>query len=729
MNVWILTSQFPPTVLGGIARYVANAADMFARAGHQVTVIVSTKTMNNCERSFLARVWHIAIRSVLLRAYTFIRRMYERIPLRYRPFPKIIHFIVQPIPESACFGSIEIWGWAVSRKGDISLVEVFLNEDLLGYAVYGFPSPDVADYLRNPSKSHCSYSARFVVPSHLNNSPFHRVVVRVTDTRGNVSTKEVIILTPEESYAQWIKNVEPNLIGSVPGHSNIEGVRISVLLLPGTSSFEAKIRSISSIESQSWSEWELILIDSDDSDERLTLRHMSHRDNRIRLYEVNGDIYDQAQYMLDVATGDYILPLIPGTILAPHALAVLAGAFTKSNADMIYSDHDHIGAQGSRSSPFFKPGWSPEYLRGTLYIGPAFCVQRRLALEIGGFANHDDVIYLHDFLLRLAENVRIVHHEPQILFHLTAPYSPPDDLLIRSVNKHLSRLNIAGNAKSGRNPGRIIFDPKILSPEPLVSIIIPTRDAPDHLDRCLGSIFNRSSYRNFEVILIDNETSDSDALEIMKRYKVERILFPGKFNYSRANNVGVAHSKGDYILLLNNDTEVIEPDWIQSLLFYACQPDVGAVGGLLVYPNKTVQHAGVVVGMNEVANHVMRGFAASDDGYFGSLSCAREVSAVTAACMMIRRSIYVNIGGFNEQFRTYFQDVDLCLRIIESGFRIIYTPRSLLLHYESATRGHEYDFADRDLMLRIWSKIYDHGDLYYNPHFDRRCSNYSLKVH
>jgi GT2 family glycosyltransferase len=683
--------------------------------------------MNNCGRSFLARVWHITIRSVLLRAYNFIRGIYSRIPPRYRPFPKIIHFIVQPIPGSACFGSIEIWGWAVSRKGDISLVEIFLNEDLLGYATYGFPSPEVADYLGDSSKSHCSYSARFAVPSHLNNSPFHRVVVRVRDTKGNVSTREVMILTLEESYAQWIKNVEPNLIVDAPEHSNIEDVRISVLILPG-SSFEAKLRSISSVKSQSWSKWELLLIDSNDVGEKLVLRRILHQDNRVHLYEIDGDIYDQAQRILSGATGDYVLPLIPGTILASHALAVLAGVIIKSNADMIYSDHDHIDLKGLRSSPFFKPGWSPEYLRGTLYIGPAFCVRRHLALEIGGFANQDDVLYLHDFLLRLSENVRAVHHEPQMLFHLTAPYSPPDDLLIQSVNKHLVRLNIAGNARSGRNPGRIIFDPEPMLSEPLVSIIIPTRDAPDHLDRCLGSVFNLSSYRNFEVILIDNETNDPDALEIMKRYKVKRVLFPGKFNYSRANNIGVMHSKGDYILLLNNDTEVIEPDWIQHLLFYACQPDIGAVGGLLVYPNKTVQHAGVVIGMNEVANHVMRGFAASDDGYFGSLSCAREVSAVTAACLMTRRSIYINIGGLNEQFRTHFQDVDLCLRIIASGFRIIYTPRSLLLHYESATRGHEYDFADRDLILRIWGKIYDRVDLYYNPHFDLRCSNYSLKI-
>lgn len=235
-------------------------------------------------------------------------------------------------------------------------------------------------------------------------------------------------------------------------------------------------------------------------------------------------------------------------------------------------------------------------------------------------------------------------------------------------------------------------------PEALVSIIIPTRDAPAYLARCLGSIFERSSYRRFEVILVDNDAQDPEALAIMQRYPVRRVPFPGPFNYSRSNNLGAAQAQGEYLLLL---TEVLEPDWIQHLLYYAHQPDVGAAGGLLLYPNRTVQHAGVVVGMSTVADHVMRGFAADDDGYFGSLACAREVLALTAAYLMIKKRDYVRLDGFDERFRTHCQDVDLCLRLGAQGLRLIYTPRAVLFHYESATRGHEYDHGDRALLLAL----------------------------
>src|SRR5207253_8233645 len=208
------------------------------------------------------------------------------------------------------------------------------------------------------------------------------------------------------------------------------------------------------------------------------------------------------------------------------------------------------------------------------------------------------------------------------------------------------------------------------------------------------------------------------ALRLMKEYPVRRIEFPNPFNFSRANNQVAAAAIGDFLLFLNNDTEVVSKDWLQHLVYYAEQPDVGAVGALLIYEDRTVQHAGVALGMRGTADHTMRGFPIGVDGYAGSLACAREVSAVTGACMMIRKSLFHEIGGFNEHFFTAYQDVDLCLRLRERGLRLICTPRALILHHESVSRQSHYDLIDRTLLLDQWEKVIERGDPYYNPNLN-----------
>lgn len=547
--------------------------------------------------------------------------------------------------------------------------------------------------------------------------------MRVTTTTGRVHERASTLLTPEQAYVRWLRRLpdSPSVFSD-----NTSGVRISVLILPGAPA-ELITRSLDSILAQTYSDWEALVAVPVTPDRVDHLYDLAQRDSRIRLYNASDNDLECAQSMLHAAMGDYLIPLVPGALLAPHALDSFAAASSSTNADLMYSDHDCITEQGHRLNPFFKPDWSPEYLRGTLYVGPAFCVRRYLALQAGGFGDDDDVRYVHDSLLRLAERVERVHHIPDMLFHLPQSVELPDSIAVNAINAHLDRLSLPARAQPGRRPRRIIFDPLPMSEE-LVSIIIPTRDAPEYLARCLASIFERSSYRRFEIILVDNDTCDPEALAVMQRYPVRRVPFSGPFNYSRANNLGAAQAQGEYLVLLNNDTEVLEPDWIQHLLYYARQPDIGAAGGLLLYPNHTVQHAGVVVGMSTVADHVMRGFDANEDGYFGSLACAREVLALTAACLMIKKKDFVSLNGFDEQFRTHFQDVDLCLRLWSLGLRLIYTPRAVLVHHESVTRGHSYDHADSTLLLKRWANVYTHGDPYYNPHFDRRCLNYSLRL-
>jgi GT2 family glycosyltransferase len=227
------------------------------------------------------------------------------------------------------------------------------------------------------------------------------------------------------------------------------------------------------------------------------------------------------------------------------------------------------------------------------------------------------------------------------------------------------------------------------------------------------------------VILLDNETTDERALQLMRESPARRIAFPDPFNFSRANNQGAMAATGEFLVFLNNDTEIITEDWLQQLLYYAEQPEVGAVGAVLIYEDRTVQHAGVALGMRGTADHTMRGFPIGADGYAGSLACAREVSAVTAACLMMRKSLFHEIGGFNEHFFTAYQDVDLCLRLRERGLRLICTPRALVIHHESVSRRNYYDMIDRALLLDQWESMIERGDPYYNPNLNLERGDYS----
>jgi GT2 family glycosyltransferase len=241
----------------------------------------------------------------------------------------------------------------------------------------------------------------------------------------------------------------------------------------------------------------------------------------------------------------------------------------------------------------------------------------------------------------------------------------------------------------------------------------------------LKSIFEKTSHPNYEVIVMDNESSDERALALMSEYPVRRVPFPDPFNFSRANNLGAAAATGELLVFLNNDTEIISEDWLDHLAYYAEQPDVGAAGAVLAYPDRTVQHAGVVLGMRGTADHVMRRFPIDVDGYAGTLVCAREVSAVTGACLMMRKSLFDEIGGFNPHFFTAYQDVDLCLCLRRRGLRVVCTPRALLLHHESLSRQSYYDMIDRMLLLDRWEDAIQSGDPYYNPNLELERGDYS----
>jgi GT2 family glycosyltransferase len=494
-----------------------------------------------------------------------------------------------------------------------------------------------------------------------------------------------------------------------------------------------------SLLNQTYPDWEWCLVDdgSDNRETKKLLELLGTISPRVRMNSSTAKgISAATNQALDLARGEYVCFLDHDDLLHPFALERMHEKL-REGYDVVYSDEDKLDdTSGALVEPFFKPDWSPEYFRGVMYVGHLLSLRRDLAASTR-FDPSFDGVQDFEFMLRLSETAPLIGHIPEILYHWRkTPGSVAEKtdakpqigaLQERALNAHLDRVKLPARAEQSTLPHRLKVIPAKRDSYSRVSVIIPTRDAPDVFGRCLKSIFEKSSYPNFEVIVMDNETNDPTALDLMKKYPVRRIPFAGRFNFSRANDQGAAAATGDLLVFLNNDTEVITEDWLEHLAYYAEQPDVGAAGALLAYDDNTVQHAGVALGMRGTADHTMRRFPIDVDGYAGSLVCAREVSAVTGACLMIRKALFEEVGGFNPHFFTAYQDVDLCLRLRARGLRIISTPQALLVHHESVSRQSYYDMIDRMLLLDLWETVIEGGDPYYNRNLDLDRGDYSRR--
>jgi len=493
-----------------------------------------------------------------------------------------------------------------------------------------------------------------------------------------------------------------------------------------------------SILSQTFSNWEWCLVNdgSDDPKFARLLDKLSGITPRLRIKRATkAGISAATNEALDLATGEFVCFMDHDDLLDPEALQAISEKLC-AGFDVVYTDEDKLDeTTGKLGEQFFKPDWSPEYFRGVMYVGHLLCVRRDLAAKVR-FDPAFDGVQDFDFMLRVSETGAKIGHIPEVLYHWrktagsiarttnAKPYVGA--LQQRAVNAHLDRVGLRARAKQSNLPHRLKIVPTQRPVFPKVSIIIPTKNAPDLLGPCLKSLYEKTSYPNFETIVIDNQTTDKEALQLMREYPVHRISFPDPFRFSPANNEGARHATGRFLVFLNNDTEIVTNDWLQQMLYYSEQPDVGAVGALLIYENRTVQHAGVALGMRGTADHTMRGFPMEADGYAGSLACAREVSAVTAAAMMIRKSLFDELRGFSEHFFTVYQDVDLCLRLRKRGMRLICTPRAVVIHHESISRRNYYDMVDRMLLLDQWESVIERGDPYYNSNLNLERGDYTL---
>ena len=652
-----------------------------------------------------------------------------------------------------------IKGWCFSKSGrQIAGVRAKLGKKAK-LARYGLERPDVAESFRDfPEANCCGFSVEIEVPPGTSTikleaiehgeqwQPFFEHVLQ-RETNGDFPEEE-LDLTLERPTERILKLsplsankafelVRPGLQHHA-ARATSETPFFSVLTPVHNAKPEWLAEAALSLINQTFPDWEWCVVDdgSTDRETKKLLDLFATLSPRVRIAASPGKgISAATNHALAAARGDYVCFLDHDDLLHPVALASMKEKL-EEGYDAAYSDEDKLeDNSGQLVEPFFKPDWSPEYFRGVMYVGHFLCVKRELATKVG-FDSAYDGVQDFEFMLRLSETAARIGHAPEILYHWRktpdsiaekADAKPRIGLLQeKAVNSHLERVGLPGHARQLKLPHRLSILPLKRESYSRVSVVIPSRDAPKVLERCLRSIFEKTSYPDFEVILVDNDTIDPASINLMEQYPVRRIPFPGEFNFSRANNVGAESATGDLLVFVNNDTAVVSEDWLQNLAYYAEQPEVGATGALLIYEDRTVQHAGVILGMRGTADHAMRGFPMTVDGYAGNLACAREVSVVTAACLMIRAPLFRELGGFNPHYFTAYQDVDLCLRLRARGLRVICTPRACLLHDEFVSRPQSYyDMIDRMLLLDQWEEVIERGDPYYNRNLDLERGDYS----
>ena len=512
---------------------------------------------------------------------------------------------------------------------------------------------------------------------------------------------------------------------------------------------------LDSIVSQTYSKWEVCIADGSprgESRERLIKRY-ADRDTRFK-YVILGEnkgISGNTNAAMDMAQGDFLVLADHDDTLTPDALFECVKAMNEDPLyDVIYSDEDKLDMDGQALfDPHFKPDFNPDLLTSVNYICHLFVVNRNLVEAIGGFRQEFDGAQDYDFIFRCTEQARKVHHIPKVLYHwrchMNSTASNPESKMYafeagaRAIKAHYDRMGIAvDSVEKGVDYG--IYHTRFhLDEEPLVSVIIPNKDHRADLDLCLTSLLDKGTYRNLEVIVVENNSTEPETFDYYeelqeKRKNVRVVTWKRKFNFSAINNYGVTFAHGEYLLFLNNDVEVIEPDVIREMLGYARRDDVGIVGARLLYQDDTIQHAGVVIGFGGIAGHTFIGLHQAENSYFHRAMCAQDYSAVTAACMMSKRSLFDQVGGFREELAVAFNDIDYCLKIRSLGKKVVYNPYALLYHYESKSRGLEdtpekVERFNREVarFIGYWPEIVINGDPYYNPNLTLRKSNFALR--
>ena len=530
---------------------------------------------------------------------------------------------------------------------------------------------------------------------------------------------------------------------------------------------------INSIKEQTYSNWELCLADGSET-ENSNLKKLLENEPRIKYKFLNENkgIAENTNEAIKMATGDFIGFIDHDDLLSKNALYEIVNEINENkNIDFIYTDEDKVNNEGIFFEPYFKPDYSPETLECNNYITHFVVVKKELIEKVGLLRDEFNGAQDFDFVLRATKKAKEVKHISKILYHWrvaqnstayvadTKPYA--FDAGVNVIKQYLKESNKNAEVEFGQDvPGIYKIKYEVIG-NPKVSIIIPNKDNVNLLKNCINSILKLTTYKNYEIIVVENNSKNNETFEYYKEIIKEnnvKILNYNKntlldsngekevefknsenekeFNYSKLINFGVKNSNGEYILQLNNDTKLLSKDWLEFLIGYAQNEEIGAIGGRLYYEDKTIQHAGIIVGLSGIAGNALVNLPYGKHAYFGRESATRNVSAVTGACLFCRRELYEKVGYMDENnFKIAFNDVDFCLKLMEKGYRNLYIPYVELIHYESKSRGYEYSKEKEERFNKEsenfkekWKDFLEKGDPYYNKNFTRKTCNYDIET-
>lgn len=513
---------------------------------------------------------------------------------------------------------------------------------------------------------------------------------------------------------------------------------------------------IDSVRNQSYENWELCIGDGSVTEDTVknVVESYQKKDKRIKMLclSENLGIAGNTNAALSIATGDYIALLDHDDILAPDALYEVVkwmNEHYKDETDVIYTDEDKVSFDlKDYFEPHFKSDYNLDLIRSNNYICHLFVAGKSIVDQVGGFRKEYDGSQDYDFILRCIEQSKHVEHVPKVLYHWrchpgsTAANQESKMYCYeagkRAIEDHLKRM--------GEDDCQVVMTEHLgfyhviypIREQKKVSIIIPNKDQKEILERCIESIIQKTDYKNYEIIIVENNSTTNEIFEYYKtieqRENIRVVIWKDKFNYSAINNFGVRYANGEYLLFLNNDIEVIRENWLSEMLANVQRKEVGIVGAKLLYPDNMVQHAGVIIGMGGIAGHPLSRHPADDCGYFARGIIQQNLNAVTAACMLTKKEVYEKVNGFEEKLAVAFNDIDLCLKVRKAGYLIVYDSEALLYHHESISRGKEDTLEKRnrfegevDYMAKKWKDVLEKGDEYYNPNLSLLSGNFELK--
>ena len=557
----------------------------------------------------------------------------------------------------------------------------------------------------------------------------------------------------EVEYQEWYEKNKPSEeeLARQRKKKWKEPMTISVLV-PAYRTPEVFLRQmIESVLNQTYPHLELCIADG--SGENISVekvvKEYQAKDQRVRYQrlEKNEGIAGNTNAAIRMATGDYLALFDHDDLLAPNALFEVASTIEKDKADVVYTDEDKVTSDlKEHFQPHFKPDFNPDLLCSNNYICHLFVVKRSLALKLGGQDPAYDGAQDYDFIFRCTEEAEKIVHIAKILYHwrvhqASTADNPTSKMYAfdagkRAIEAHLQRIGAKAEVSHTKDLGfyRVKYQ---VQGNPKVSIVIPNKDEKETLKKCLESIWQKTTYSNYEIILVENNSTTREIRdyyqELDGKNGVRVVYWDKEFNYSAINNFGISYAKGEYILCLNNDITVISPEWMEELLANCQRPEVGIVGARLYYPDNTIQHAGIVLGMGGCAGSLFVGLARSRGGYLHKAALQQDLSAVTAACFMVKKEAFEKVGGFEEKLAVAFNDVDFCLKVRHAGYLVVYDPYAELYHHESKTRGYENTEAKKRRFQEEIEYMRCHWmpdilrDPYYNENLSLKASDYSLR--